>query len=235
MSTNIAKRVPASKERSDRGSNLAGSITPSAFVRGAVEQATDLGNGYVIVKVGGAGLRKSSREDELPAIPKGQVRRILARYTGSNTSGSPLKPKVTRTEPEDNSHLLNALDNEAMARRQALHERGELLSSAQIRARLGITRQALSKAVSERRMFWVGGNKGAQWYPSFFADDMTDRRMLEQVSVALGDLPGAVKWQFFTTPKHSLDGRTPVDAVRAGALDRVLRTAGEVMERNLGR
>jgi hypothetical protein len=32
-----------------------------------------------------------------------------------------------------------------------------------------------------------------------------------------------------------LDERTPVDAVRAGAMDQVLRTAAEVLERNLGR
>jgi hypothetical protein len=235
MSTNVSKRMPGVKSRGDRASNLAVPITPSSFKKGAVEQATDLGNGYVIVKVGAAGLRESPSEAKLPPVPKGQVRRLLARFTGSVMPSGPAKTKVVQTAPEDNSQLLTKMENEAMAKRQALYERGELLTSAQICARLGLTRQALSKAVSDRRMFWVGGNQGAQWYPGFFADDMTDRRMLEQVSVALGDLPGAVKWHFFTSPKHSLDERTPVDAVRAGAMDQVLRTAAEVLERNLGR
>lgn len=84
-------------------------------------------------------------------------------------------------------------------------------------------------------MFWIDGASGAQWYPSFFADEAIGRRDLERVSQALGALPGAIKWQFFTTPKHSLDGRTPVDAIKDGNADTVVRTALETVERNLGR
>lgn len=235
MSTSLSKRSSSHWDHLDKVSSVDGALTRSALKHRIVEKATNLGNGYIIVKVGAPGTPTVASDSELPAIPKGQVRRILARYTGDEMAVATAKARPSKTAPEDNAQLMAVMNDEAMARRQALHERGDLLTSAQISARLGVSRQALSKAISERRMFWVDGAKGAQWYPSFFTDAMIDRRMLEQVSVALGDLPGAVKWQFFTTPKHSLGGRTPIDAVRAGALEQVLRTAVEVMERNLGR
>jgi hypothetical protein len=203
----------------------------SAIRRGDIERAADLGGGYLLVKIASPGLPVASNETPLPIVPRNQVRSLLAKFSGD----TPAKMRITRTEPEDNTALLNNLESAALARRQRLHENGELLTSAQICARLGISRQALSKAVRDRRMFWLDGASGAQWYPGFFADDAISRRDLERVSVALGELPGAVKWQFFTTPKHSLDGKTPVEAIREGKSDAVVRTAVETLERSLGR
>jgi hypothetical protein len=238
MSTSVSKRALIARTTNTRTTPIAGAVAPSAFERGAVERATDLGNGYIIVKVAPSAVPQSPREAQLPKIPKGQVLRLLARLSDTEASteaAGTAKERVTRTTPENNAGLLADLDDKAMARRQALHERGELLTSAQICERLGISRQALSKAIRDRRMFWIEGSNGAQWYPGFFADHMTSRRDLERVSFALADLPGAVKWQFFTMPKHSLAGRTPIEAVKNGELEQVLRTAAETMERNLGR
>lgn len=236
MSTDAQKRVPVRSSTGRRSPRAA--ITSSAFKDGIVEQATNLGDGYLIVKVSSSSPSRPSRDSGLPAIPEGQLRRVLARFTASRPAIEPPKPvakRVARIMAEDNSVLLDELESAALARREALHEKGELLSSSQMCERLGISRQALSKAVRDRRMFWLGGTNGAQWYPSFFADGSLNRRDLEQVSVALGELPGATKWQFFISPKHSLKGLTPVDVLRQGALERVLRTAAEVTERNLGR
>ena len=67
-----------------------------------------------------------------------------------------------------------------------------------------ITRQALSKAQQERRLFHVEVD-GAKYFPSFFVDSRYDRAKLESVSKALGDLPGATKLHFSCTSEdHSL-------------------------------
>jgi hypothetical protein len=63
------------------------------------------------------------------------------------------------------------------------------------------------------------------YFPYFFADEKYPRRALEKVSKALGKLPGARKWQFFTTPRISLNGKTPLEALSKGQVDAVLSAA----------
>lgn len=227
MSSNLAAQKISERD----ADTTARAVGLSAFRRGAIERATDLGGGYLIVKIASPGVPVASNEEPLPIVPKHQVRSLLAKFSADN----PATPRVTRSAPEDNTAQLDHLEDQALARRQHLHESGELLTSSDICARLGISRQALSKAVRDRRMFWLDGASGAQWYPRFFADETISRRELERVSQALGELAGAIKWQFFTTPKHSLNGQTPVAAIKDGRADAVVRTALETAERNLGR
>lgn len=105
-----------------------------------------------------------------------------------------------------------------MARAQAL------LDSTTFVAQLGWTRQALSKALKARRVFFVEVD-GSRRYPAFFADSRHERRHLEAVSKLLGDLPGAAKLQFFLTPKGSLGGVSPLDALSNGDYSSVRATA----------
>lgn len=130
--------------------------------------------------------------------------------------------------------LLDDLGHKAMARRQLLYERGELLGAEQMCERLAIDDVALRQAVGDGRMFWVEGPSGEHWYPGFFVDHAGVRHDIERVAVALNPLPGAVKWAFFTTPKYSLHRQTPVKALRGGQAASVLRTAVEFAERNRG-
>ncbi|MGJ7916196.1 MarR family transcriptional regulator [Massilia sp. LXY-6] len=238
MSTSTDKRAPAAPAKSRSATGLASGRVPSAFMPGSVEQASDLGDGYLIVKVVPPQQRRKGGADQISAVPDDQLRRLLQRLikrpaqVGTTKEG---KSRVTKRIDEDNAALLAKMDAGAMARRQELHEKGLLMTSAQLCERLGISRQAVSKAVKDYRMFWVDGPSGAQWYPDFFATGQAHRRDIERVSVVLADLPGAAKWQFFTTPKHSLDGRTPVAALEAGDVEQVVRSAAEFKERNLGR
>ena len=80
---------------------------------------------------------------------------------------------------------------------------GLLLESAVFQQRAGWTRQALSKAVLARRIFFaeVGGVRA---YPAFYLDSRYRRKDLEAITKLLGDLSGGSKWLFFTTPKGSL-------------------------------
>jgi hypothetical protein len=51
------------------------------------------------------------------------------------------------------------------------------------------------------------------------------------VSKALSDLPGGSKLQFFMTPKGSLSGQTPLDAIANGHLAAVRNAARGFVER----
>ena len=106
-----------------------------------------------------------------------------------------------------------------------LVEEGALVSATELIEVLNVSRQALSKSVKQHRLFYVEV-AGERYYPAFFIDRRYERRQLEQVSRVLGELPGASKLQFFLTPKASLDGQTPLDALAGGKYSRV-RIAAE--------
>jgi hypothetical protein len=107
---------------------------------------------------------------------------------------------------------------------------GLLVEPAAFAKALHITRQALSKALSTQRVFFVEVG-GQRYYPSFFTDPRYERRQLETVSKALGELPGASKLQFFLTKKASLEGMTPLDALAKGSYSRVRAAAQGFAER----
>jgi hypothetical protein len=105
----------------------------------------------------------------------------------------------------------------------------ELLESSRFIEGMGWTRQALSKAVLANRIFFLEV-LGERYYPAFFIDPHHQRRHLEAVSKTLGDLPGAAKWLFFSTPKGSLEGLTPVQALDKGKLQTVKAIAEQFAE-----
>lgn len=105
-----------------------------------------------------------------------------------------------------------------------------LLPGAAMRARLQVSPQALSAALKAKRMFVMQGPSGEYVYPAFFADSAYDRRVLEKVSKALGDLPGAAKWDFFMSPRVSLAGKTPLNALAKGKVDEVMAAADAFRE-----
>ena len=103
-------------------------------------------------------------------------------------------------------------------------KRGELVPSSEFAQRLGISAQALSKALQSGRVFFLQSG-ATRLYPSFFFDPSQERRHLERVSKVLGNLPGGSKLSFFTTPRVSLGRQTPLQALQKGRLDDVLAAA----------
>ncbi|RKU03646.1 hypothetical protein C7H84_08035 [Burkholderia sp. Nafp2/4-1b] len=122
------------------------------------------------------------------------------------------------------------LERHAQTERRVLVAQGKLLPAAQIWAGLGMTRQALSKAVASGRIFAVDVGT-AQYYPAFYLAGDIDRKTLGRVTQCLGSLPGWSKWQFFTTRKASLGNVTPLVALSRGKLDEVERAAMAFAER----
>lgn len=107
---------------------------------------------------------------------------------------------------------------------------GELLPGTEMQRRLQISAQALSAALKRKRMFAIKGAAGKYHYPAFFADSAYDRATLERVCQALGDLPGSSKLHFFTSPRYSLDGASPLQALARGRVDAVLDQANAFRE-----
>jgi hypothetical protein len=120
------------------------------------------------------------------------------------------------TEPESESSVDFQVGMDAIiAGRMALVDNELLLTSGQIDDRKLFTRQSLSEAVKSGRMFRVEvGSK--RYVPAFFFRGKVDRPKIEAVAKLLGPLPGWSKWQFFTTPKESLRGLTPLEALAKG-------------------
>mgnify|MGYP001099486429 CR=1 FL=1 len=121
-------------------------------------------------------------------------------------------------------------ERQVQAERRMLVADGKLLPAAQTWAGLGMTRQALSKAVASGRIFTVDVG-AAQYYPAFYLAGDIDRKTLGRVTQCLGGLPGWSKWQFFTTPKASLGNVTPLVALSRGKVGEVERAATAFAER----
>ena len=132
--------------------------------------------------------------------------------------------KPSRVEKR-NEKFMEDMAAQALERRKEEIASGRLLSAAALADRLSLTTQAVSAAVRADRMFVLNGPSGEGYFPSFFADEKYPRRALEKVSKALGKLPGASKWEFFRTPRISLNEKTPLEALSKGQVDSVLLAA----------
>ena len=139
---------------------------------------------------------------------------------------------IEPSTPPDNAAFMDEFALQERRNRQRDVETGVLLFSDDICAGLGITRQSLSQAVREQRMFTLESPSGKLTYPAFFADPRLDHCKLEQIPQALGDLPGSSKYGFFTTPKMSLRSRSPLEFLAAGGdIQSLLKTARGHRER----
>ena len=110
-------------------------------------------------------------------------------------------------------------------------EQGRLISAQELADRLTVSRQAISRSFKEGRLFALEGDGSRLWYPAFYADNKLSRRDLHNVTKALGAIPSSSKWQFFTSPKASLNGRTPLQALQQGDREAVLASAAGFVER----
>lgn len=132
--------------------------------------------------------------------------------------------------PSENVRFLAGLAAQERLNRQRDIEEGRLLGSDEMSQRLHVSKHALGRAVRDKRMFSLDGPAGTKVYPAFFADPRFIRAQPERVSRELGHLPGASKLQFFTTPKGSLNEKTPLEALANGDLGTVLKAAAGFRE-----
>ena len=110
---------------------------------------------------------------------------------------------------------------ETLARRI---ESKELLSAQELRKVLGVTQAEIDDAVASNRLFAFEGPGGERYYPAFYAVAEMDRASLELVAQELLDLPAPSKYHFFVSKRTNL-GETPLEALKRGRVDEVLRSA----------
>jgi hypothetical protein len=230
--TSALKRNPVA---APSGTWQARPATITALVPGNIEQAADLGAGYVIVKLrSDAAPEQDSARPKLSRLPAaGEIpamtreRLVTALHRGGKLAG------VTdlRKRPVENEAFMRGMLDQEQARRIQLVESGQLISAQELSHRLEVSPQAISKALKAGRVFALDGGGGRLLYPAFYADTGLSRRDLHKVTQALGDIPPSSKWQFFTNPKASLNGSTPLEALRQGERQAVMVCAAGFLER----
>ena len=117
------------------------------------------------------------------------------------------------------------LEQQQQAQRQADIASGKLLSETETRDHLRLSTKGLREARNAKRIFALCSPSGESVYPAFFTDPSLDCKVVEKICEALGDLPGESKWHFFTAPRISLGGTSPLQALTNGKVDKVLDLA----------
>lgn len=161
-------------------------------------------------------------DDEKKAAAKedAKVQRILAVARGQKGVSAPTED----SERESMEFMVEMRRGSAAAMKRRIANK-ELLPSKEFQEALNIRRQSISDAVQSGRMFALVGPSGENYYPAFYADADLDRRSVEKVSKALGQLPAASKYFFFTSKSSFLGAETPLEALKNGRIADVLVAA----------
>lgn len=123
----------------------------------------------------------------------------------------------------------------AQARMQALESRRGLIANKDIvppsviQEALGRDWPAFEKAARNGHVLILEVD-GQHYIPAFYLDNSIDHLHLEAVVKSLRRVDPGLKWQFFTTPKLTLNRATPIEALRRGELKAVLDAAGSFVE-----
>jgi inhibitor of KinA sporulation pathway (predicted exonuclease) len=169
--------------------------------------------------------------EELPDLEPlvSEGRSILERILKAIEKLKPRHQPARASDRSTRNEILKLAKMQAQTFKAELIEKNLVAPSSDICDALGFTRQSLNKAVKENRMFYLQqGHR--RYYPMFYADSRLSRHILEDITKTLGDLDGAQKWQFFTMPKGSLSGKTPLEALQAGLVEKVLIAAHGFVE-----
>lgn len=105
-----------------------------------------------------------------------------------------------------------------------------LVPEYEFAARSNWSSKQLIRAIASQRVFFVEV-EGIKKFPTFFLETQYSRRQLEAITRAMGGLHGGSKLQFFTSPKGSLGGITPLAALLRGKYQLVKSCAQAYAER----
>ena len=108
---------------------------------------------------------------------------------------------------------------------ELLHTEGAPLSAEDMAAALNITRQGVNKRRMEGKLLAIRRGRGFRYPRWQLGADDQPLVGLEPALAALDDAVPVTRLQFFLLGAPELDGRRPLDALRAGELDKVLRAA----------
>lgn len=129
--------------------------------------------------------------------------------------------EVSLPEPDS---MAAALLRGAQIKRALLQAKGGMLSAQQLADHLGITVAGLTKKRDRGQVFWLPVGEGYA-YPAF---QVGSDGLLPGVREVLGAIAESDPWvrvNFMLTGDARLGGARPVDVLRAGAIDSVVRAA----------
>lgn len=128
------------------------------------------------------------------------------------------------------SDYIAAAENEALIWHEILVGTQAVVPASVLSANLGLSKDAIAAAVSSHRMYALPV-QGENYYPGYLLDLTLDKLSLERVCVVLGELAPWSQWHFWTAKNAALEGRTPLDSIRAGQVEQVLTSARGYAER----
>jgi len=155
----------------------------------------------------------------------GQIGGIRAGLFLLSIGTKSLRPPASTETTGEAPQLMAARDNETIAkakarsvklRKRLIAEAGGLLSSKKTAALLGISSEALEEITKGRRLIAVKQAGGALGYPAF---QFESKNMLSGIPAVLEVIGVDDPWarlNFMFLELEELDGRRPVDAIRAG-------------------
>ncbi len=110
-------------------------------------------------------------------------------------------------------------------RQEWLRAEGGTLSAQEVADVLGISRQAVDKRRRAGTLLAVDTGRHGYSYPAWQLTDSGTLPGLEQVLAVLHDFDPWMQVAFFLTPHTRLTGITPLQALRAGQVDAVVKAA----------
>jgi hypothetical protein len=129
----------------------------------------------------------------------------------------------------ENEDALERAEARATAAKVELLKRPDMLAGAQLAERLGLTRATVDKRRTEGKLLALDfGTKRGFRYPAWQSDLVQDagaRAAFEQALESLAEEGAWSRYRFFTQAAPALGGITPIEALRLGRRDEVLRAA----------
>ena len=128
-------------------------------------------------------------------------------------------------DPEDADPLIRAKLRGIEHRKRILLQLGGTLSAEGVAGLIGISRQAVDKRRSQNQLIGLIQGRRGYAYPAFQFEDGKTLAGLKEVLDALGDQDPWMQSIFFANRNDRLNGKTPIEALRQGDLESVLRAA----------
>jgi hypothetical protein len=131
----------------------------------------------------------------------------------------------TAAASTDGDPLIRAKLRGIEHRKRILEKLGGILSAEQVSELIGISRQAVDRRRSQNQLIGLTQGKRGYAYPAF---QFEDGKTLDGLKEVLDALSGHDPWMqsiFFANGNDRLNGRTPLDALRQGKTEAVVRAA----------
>jgi hypothetical protein len=131
----------------------------------------------------------------------------------------------TAAASTDGDPLIRAKLRGIEHRKRILEKLGGTLSAEQVSELIGISRQAIDRRRSQNHLIGLTQGKRGYAYPAF---QFEDGKTLDGLKEVLDALSGHDPWMqsiFFANANDRLTGRTPLDALRQGKTEAVVRAA----------